>query len=100
MTKLTERDLDEAIRRNRREWDDIELMDNSTPLPWSEFMAQASHSGCAGLCQQGRAPCTCGRVAQATRPDPRTQGKTDRWAAAIAVAVMLVLSIYHWGIKP
>lgn len=79
--KLTEKDLDQAILRNREDWDEAELRDAPH---WQPYIR-----GCAGACNQGRSPCTCGcqPMQWADIPSPW------RWRIVAAVSAVLVVSI-------
>jgi hypothetical protein len=85
--KLTEKDLDDAIRRQREEWDAAQFAESTDtriePCHLPHFQ------GCAGPCDQGRRPCTCdGQPMQwADIPSPW------RWRIVAAVSAILVVSI-------
>lgn len=81
MTRLTEKDLDEAIRCQREDWDEAELRDTPQWQPYTR--------GCAGACNQGRLPCNCGGqpMQWADIPSPW------RWRIVAAVSAILVASI-------
>lgn len=85
--KLTEKDLDDAILRNREEWDAVRWRDATDVNiePWHLPHMQ----GCAGPCDQGRRPCPhgCQPMQWADIPSPW------RWRIAAGVSAVLVVSI-------
>lgn len=85
--KLTEKDLDDAILRNREEWDTIEFAETTDPKIELDGIRIAP--GCAGTCDQGRRPCTrgCQPMQWADIPSPW------RWRIAAGVSAVLVVAI-------
>jgi hypothetical protein len=84
--KLTEKDLDDAIVRNREEWDAVNYSYSEPNIePWH----LPPMKGCAGPCDQGRKPCTCGAstLEWADIPSPW------RWRIVAAVSALLVVAI-------
>jgi hypothetical protein len=85
--KLTEKELDQAILRDWEERNTLRLYDATDPSiePWHLPHMQ----GCAGPCDQGRKPCTCGAstLDWADIPSPW------RWRIVAAVSAMLVVTI-------
>lgn len=85
--KLTEKELDAAIRRQREDWDAAQFAEATDTRiePWHLPHFQ----GCAGPCDQGRRPCTCGRQPMEWADIPSSW----RWRIVTAVATVLVVSI-------
>lgn len=85
--KLTEKELDESIIRNREEWDTVRWSDAT------DVNIEPGHlphmQGCAGPCDQGRKPCTCG----ASTLDWADIPSLWRWRIVAAVSAVLVVAI-------